>query len=121
VPSPTQLLGARGEAEAEAFLAALGYRTLDRHYTCRFGELDLVLSDGRGLVFVEVRLRRGHRFGSPEESITKKKLERLAAAIETYRNEHEELAALPYQLDLLVIDETTGQSIRHLPNITLDE
>ena len=56
---PRRTLGARGERVAEAHLAASGYRVLERNYRTRFGEIDLVLGDARGLVFCEVKTRSG--------------------------------------------------------------
>jgi putative endonuclease len=52
-------LGARGEALAAAHLERLGYTVLARNHRTRYGELDLVLSDGaaRTIVFVEVKTR----------------------------------------------------------------
>ncbi len=120
MPSPTQRLGAQGEAEAEAFLIANGYHILDQHVTSRFGELDLVARQGKTLIFIEVRRRRSGRFGSPEESLTERKLEHLAAAIELYRNAHPDLATLPYRLDLIVIDEATQPRLRHLTNLSAE-
>ena len=43
------------------------------------GEIDIVARDGDCLVVVEVRTRRGDRFGSPEASITPAKAQRLVS------------------------------------------
>jgi len=66
-------LGRQGEALAEAFLRARGYRTLARNFRCRAGEIDLVVQDGDVVVFVEVRSRRGDRAGTPLESVDGRK------------------------------------------------
>ena len=55
-----------------------GYRILVRRFRSPQGEIDIVAQDGEELGVVEVRTRRGDRFGSPEESVTLAKLERLA-------------------------------------------
>jgi putative endonuclease len=54
---PRRTLGARGERLAAERLMAAGYRILDRNFRTRHGELDLVASDGRALVFCEVKTR----------------------------------------------------------------
>ena len=54
---PRQALGQRGEAEAEKFLRALGYRIVGRRERVLRGDIDLVALDGRTVVFVEVRSR----------------------------------------------------------------
>jgi putative endonuclease len=51
-------LGLRGEALAAEHFERLGYRVLARNHRTRFGELDLVLTDGDALVFCEVKTRR---------------------------------------------------------------
>jgi len=53
-----QHLGRLGERLAAEHFARLGFSVLARNHQTRFGELDLVLSDGRTLVFCEVKTRR---------------------------------------------------------------
>lgn len=70
-------LGAFGEKYVQAHLARSGYRLLESNLRLPSGEIDLVAQEGGTLVFVEVRTRRGRRLGSPEESITWRKAQRL--------------------------------------------
>ena len=72
-----QRLGAFGESAAAKFLVDRGYRILDRNYRCEIGEIDLIVRDGRWLVFVEVKTRSGGGYGHPFESITAQKLSRM--------------------------------------------
>ena len=53
-----QHLGRLGERLAAEHFARLGFSVLAQNHRTRFGELDLVLSDGRTLVFCEVKTRR---------------------------------------------------------------
>src|SRR3954463_4115682 len=76
-------VGAYGERVACAHLVEQGMVVLDRNWRCPAGELDLILRDGDALVFVEVKTRRGDRFGTPAEAVGEAKvrrLRRLAAA-----------------------------------------
>jgi len=41
--------------------------------------VDIVAQEGDELVFVEVRTRRGAKYGTPEESVTAAKARRLIA------------------------------------------
>ena len=52
-----QHLGRTGERLAAEHFGRLGYRVLAQNHHTRWGELDLVLSDGRTLVFCEVKTR----------------------------------------------------------------
>jgi putative endonuclease len=51
-------LGRLGERLATEHLERLGYRVLARNHRTRYGELDLVVTDGEALVFCEVKTRR---------------------------------------------------------------
>lgn len=81
LPRPgTQGRGAAAEALAERYLAARGMTVLARNVHCRGGEIDLVGLDRGTLVFVEVRLRSGTRFGGAAASITARKQQRIILA-----------------------------------------
>ena len=72
-----QHLGRLGERLAAAHFARLGFSDLAQNHHTRFGELDLVLSDGRTLVFCEVKTRSGVGFGTPFEAVTQGKRRKL--------------------------------------------
>jgi len=110
--TPRQGLGRRGEALAEEKLTALGYTIVAHNYRRAAGEIDLVARQGEGWVFVEVRTRRGGKFGTPEESITPRKRQHLIAAAQTYLQEHQ-LADVPWRIDLVAVElSTRGDLLR---------
>lgn len=64
-------LGVFGERYARAWLERRGWRTLERNWRSRYGELDIIMLDPeRIIVFVEVKTRRSTRYGSPQEAVT---------------------------------------------------
>lgn len=74
-------LGKWGEEQAAAKLLADGYRIEARNWRCRYGEIDIIAFDPQGtLCFIEVRTRRGIRFGGAMGSISAKKRKTMAAA-----------------------------------------
>ena len=77
-------LGKRGEDLACEELKRLGYAIVDRRFRTRCGELDIAARDGVVLVFVEVKARSGSSYGSPFESVTWQKRQRLSAMAESY-------------------------------------
>jgi putative endonuclease len=81
---PRQHLGRTGEDLALAHLERLGYALVARNHRTRWGEIDLIVHDGRALVFVEVKTRRASRPGSgPWEALHERKraqVRRMAAA-----------------------------------------
>src|ERR1700675_5038504 len=76
--------GAQAEEQALRFLLSQGLKLKRRNYTCRLGEIDLILLDGQTLVFAEVRMRRSNSFGGAAESITWRKRTSLLAAARHY-------------------------------------
>jgi len=76
--------GARAERIAREYLEQRGMTTRELNYSCRMGEIDAVMQDGAALVFVEVRYRRTSRYGTPAETIDRKKQQRLLRAAEHY-------------------------------------
>ncbi len=78
-------IGSLGESLAAVYLSIKGYKILDRNYNVpRVGELDIVARDGEYLCFVEVRLRTNKNFGTPAETVTHEKQQRLIRAAQRY-------------------------------------
>ena len=87
------------------------YRILGRRVRSRLGEIDVVARDGKVLVFVEVKTRRGHRFGTPLEAVDhrkQKKLTRLALAYAARRGWSES----PIRFDVVGVEFLPGQRPR---------
>lgn len=78
------VLGRAGEKQAERFLRRMGYRLVSRNYQCPFGELDLVVLDGRVIVFVEVKTRSGDEHADPRDSVNIGKQRRLTLAAQCF-------------------------------------
>jgi putative endonuclease len=70
-------LGREGERVAEQFLKRKGYKLVERNYRCPVGEIDLIALDGRVIVFVEVKTRSGHGFGTPAEAVASWKQKKM--------------------------------------------
>jgi putative endonuclease len=108
-------LGRWGERRCERFLRNRGLRTLTRNYSCKVGELDLVMVDAHGtLVFVEVRTRVDERFGPAEDSITPAKRARVARAARHFLAVHKiEDRPLRFDVVILILGRTGPPQIRH--------
>jgi len=99
----TQASGAQAEALALCFLERQGLRLIERNFRARRGELDLVMEQGRELVFVEVRFRKNHRFGGPLESVTAIKQQRVALAAAEFLGRRREWRDRPCRFDVVAI------------------
>ncbi len=110
--------GRQGERLARQYLGQAGYRILAANYRCPWGEIDLVAQEGAELVFVEVRSRRGSGYGSPQESITPEKMERLQATAQDYLQNHTPERGrdnLNWRIDLVSIRfDATPPLLEHL-------
>lgn len=114
----TQRIGKFGEDIAVRYLQSKNYRILDRNIHFREGEIDILASCARGLVFVEVKCRTSTTFGAPEESVNRIKLKRLRVAAFRYLSLHHVASA--WRIDLLAIEVNRARKtarIRHLENI----
>lgn len=117
MPHERQLFGTESERLAEEFLKGKGWIILDRHYTNRYGELDLVAQDGREIVFVEVKARRTAEFGYPEESVTAQKIRKLFLAGTSYLRANK-LPEHLFRIDVIAIEWTvTPPRITHFEAI----
>ena len=79
-----QLLGKEGERIAERYLIKKGYKLVERNYRCPSGEIDLIVLDRRVVVFVEVKTRTGHAFGTPFEAVEFRKQQKMTQAAQYF-------------------------------------
>ena len=116
--SKSQKTGELGEGIAATYLRNKGFKILERNYTRKWGEIDIVAEKGNKLYFVEVKSvscaslpgsdgqvtlpgKEGDGY-RPEENMHPKKLERLFRTIETYVLERK-IGDKEWQLDLLCV------------------
>ncbi len=105
-------VGDLGEKLARNFLKKKGYRIRETNFRCRHGELDIVAEKKDYLVFIEVRTKTGADFGSPEESVTFAKKEKLIALALTYCNTHQNLP-LSWRIDFVAVElDQKGKATR---------
>lgn len=95
-------LGRWGEDHAREFLEGKGYSVTTTNYRSRWGEVDIVAQDGEQLVFIEVKTRKGTALGTPEESVTATKAQRIVATAQDYLQKHD-LEQAPWRVDVISI------------------
>lgn len=86
-----KLLGDRGERAAARFLKSAGYRIIARSYRNQFGEIDLIVMDGRQIVFVEVKTRATTQRGQPHEAVDQGKQAKLSKLALVWLKKHKRL------------------------------
>ena len=95
--------GILGEKLARDFLEKQGYHIIETNYRCPEGEIDIVARHKDYLVFIEVRTKKSLEFGSPEESITPTKMERLRTVAAYYQQTHNNLPSL-WRIDVVAVE-----------------
>jgi putative endonuclease len=80
----SRALGKAAEDRAAAYLAGLGYEIVERNFTCKMGELDIVARKDSVVVFVEVKSRAESRFGLAQEAVGGLKRRKLLKAAALY-------------------------------------
>jgi putative endonuclease len=89
LPVSPRMRGSRGVGQAWEDLAAehlrrAGYRILERNFRAKPGEIDFIAMEGVVLCFIEVKGRRGLRFGRPEEAVGPEKRRRIFRAAQAW-------------------------------------
>jgi putative endonuclease len=108
-------LGRRGEELAIAELIHRGYRVVARNWRCQIGEVDIIAHRDATYHFFEVRTRRGREFGTPEESLTSAKQQRMIDVALAYLAEHGpgELHDIDWRVGLVAVEmDRTGKLLR---------
>ncbi len=104
------------EIEACNFLRKKRYKLVSTNYTCRFGEIDLIMKKGKYLCFIEVKQRDEKSIATPAEFVGADKQKKMIATAQFY------LAANPTKLqprfDVVEVYTSDNQlkSIKHLEN-----
>lgn len=94
-------VGRAGEELAARFLLEKGWVLLERNWRGGGAEIDLIFQDGQETVFVEVKTRRSHTSGYPEESITATKRRHIERAAECWWQAHPPMG--PWRVDVVAI------------------
>lgn len=84
----SNLVGAWGEATAAEYLRKKRYKLIAVGYRCRFGEIDLIVSNRKHLVFVEVKLRKSADFAAAYEHVDRYKQKRIRTTAEMYLSKY---------------------------------
>ena len=107
--SDSQKIGKLGEDVACKFLMKHGFSILERNYTKKWGEIDIVAKKESKIYFIEVKSKSSifnkdviHETNRPEENMHPWKLKRLSRTVQTYLI-HNRIGNIPWQFDLLVV------------------
>ncbi len=100
------------EHKAEAFLIGQGLKFLSRNYTCKQGEIDLIMQESETIVFVEVRFRSSELFGGAIASVTKNKQHKVRLSAEHYLLNKKLYEKYPVRFDVVALSKTNQEWIK---------
>ncbi len=96
--------GKLAEDKALEFLKSKGLLTIDRNYSSRQGEIDLIMQDKDTTVFVEVRARMSDNILHALETIDQRKQRRIVLTSQHYLQNAETNKPRYYRFDVIVIN-----------------
>ncbi len=111
------IVGAWGESLAAEYLKKKHYKLVAANYRSRFGEIDLVVSNRKFLVFVEVKLRKSNHFANACEYVGYQKQAKIKTTASVYLSQNP--TSLQPRFDVIEIyapegTETKSPQIYHM-------
>ncbi len=112
-----QEIGKIGENLATKYLSGIGYKILERNFSCMQGEIDIVAHTGKELVLVEVKTRTSLCYGRPAEAVTPVKQKHIEKAAKYYvYKKHLEKEYIRYDIVEVYIDKNKYE-INHIRQV----
>ena len=109
-------IGNIGEDKVCGYLDSLGINIIKRNYSCRYGEIDVIANDKGTIVFIEVKTRSNKNFGTPSESVTIAKQQKIIKTAKNYAI-REKLTECDFRFDVAeVIKENNIYYINLIKN-----
>lgn len=99
---------------AAEYLQQKGYTLLHRNWRYKRAEVDIIAEQGKLLVFVEVKTRKNHKYGYPEEALNATKQKQLVLAANAYVQDESELRELRFDVISITLSPTGPPEILHI-------
>ena len=99
-------IGIEKEQVAVAYLEKNGYQVIERNFTCKQGEIDIIAKKEHYLVFIEVKYRKTNRYGTAQEAVNSKKQQRILQTASYYLYKKQYSFSIPYRFDVIAINNT---------------
>ena len=113
----TKTSGNTGEVLAENFLKKKGYLVLERNFSTKIGEIDLICRDKDYIVFVEVKTRDASTLISPKEAVTPAKQSKIKKTALAYLSAIEKEMNVRYDVIEVMVYQTGIKKVKihHIP------
>lgn len=97
-------IGMDAEEQAWHWLIKQGLKPVKRNYSCKLGEIDLILFDQTTLVFTEVRLRKNLRFGGAANSVDSRKQQKIIRTAQHFLMTHPSYQQVNCRFDVIAFE-----------------
>ena len=93
--------GRQGESVARQYLEDNGYKVLETNWRFHRYELDIIATDGKDLVIIEVKTRSDNYLIAPERAVDRGKIRRIVTASDAYARMKN--ITLPIRFDIICL------------------
>jgi len=101
--------GKQAETAVQHFLCSKSLKFITNNYSCRQGEIDLIMMDKGQLVFVEVKYRKNHHFGAGFDHVTPKKQQRIITTARYYLHQHKLTEKISSRFDVVSVEPVKNE------------
>lgn len=109
--------GDQGEEIAVNYLVSHGYRILERNFSCKGGEVDIIARKDTFLIFIEVKTRRSLSYGEPQLAVTPFKQRQISKTALTWLSKkkmHDQCAR--FDVIAILLSNDGRHEIEHIVN-----
>lgn len=107
-------LGRWGEDYAADFLAAQGYRIVERNWRFGHHDIDIIASKGNEIVFVEVKTRRSNAYIEPETAVDYRKMLSIRRAANNYIKKYDIEQMVRFDIVAICKNEGKDATLNHI-------
>lgn len=109
--------GQKGEEIAEVYFKDNGYEVLFKNWRYRHWEVDLIAFKDGILHFMEVKCRSSKKFGNPEQSVSKKKIQNLMNASVEFMFQHPQYKRVQFNILSINLHKDAPTEFLFIPDI----
>ncbi|MEJ6950498.1 YraN family protein [Natronospora cellulosivora (SeqCode)] len=108
-------LGEWGEDKAIEYLKKQSYKIIKRNFRYSRGEIDIIAEKNEYLIFVEVKLRKSKKYGSPELAVDIRKQTKIRTVANYYLMKNSNNKKIRF--DVICIEVSNGKgNLKHYKN-----
>ena len=117
----TQITGSFGEDITAKFLVKKKYKILEKNYSTKLGEIDIIAVNKSNIIFVEVKTRGKNSLSYPSEAVTKSKQKKIIKTASLYLMHNPSKLQPRFDVSEVYISEDKSYKINYIENAFIQE